>query len=159
MGKDKLRPALTPAQSLLRALIDTIGRSLSASTYLYETDGFLHALKRQLAWYEHALLAFHAADLHREHRDLSRLITEAFLDQDNRLVENIKGLCEGTTDVIPFALAAYLNLEFSDLCEERRAPPAPAAPGDVDNIDPGDTEKTQGGVALCPFRPSAAEFS
>ncbi len=122
------RAILSPAQSLLHALIVTIDRSLQSATYLHETRDLLEALKLQLAWYENALLAFRAAGFHDEIERLSEGIIEEFLRGETGIVQDIKGLCEGTTDAIPYALGTYINYEFQRLCRE------------------------EGGVALCPFR-------
>ena len=126
MGSEH-RPILSSAQSLLHALIDTIDRSLRSATYLHETRDLLEALKRQLTWYEDALHAF-PAGFHDEFDGLSEGIVEEFLRGKTGIVADIKGLCEGTTDAIPYTLGTYLNHEFSGLCGEK------------------------GGVALCPFR-------
>lgn len=160
MDNDKKRPALSPAQSLLHALIETIDHSTQSSTYLRETERLLDVLRCQLDWYEKALLAFqNAGEQHGNYDEFDALSEETlqtFQDPDTRLIENIKGLCEGTTDAIPYALAAYLNEEFQRLCDEHDLiqPEADDEKGASDE-GLGDKDKApadKGGVALCPFR-------
>ncbi len=160
MDNDKKRPALSPAQSLLHALIETIDHSLQSSTYLRETKSLLDDLKRQLGWYERALLAFQDAGKKRGNYDefdaLCEKTLKTFQNAETRLIENIKGLCEGTTDAIPYALATYLNSEFRSLCN-KDAPLAPKADREKDAPDGGGAARGErpgdsGGVALCPFR-------
>lgn len=160
MDNDKKRPALSPAQSLLHALIETIDHSLQSSTYLRETKRLLDVLRCQLSWYEGALLAFqHAGERHGNYGEfdaLSEKTLETFQNADTRLIENIKGLCEGTTDAIPYALATYLNSEFRRLCKKHGllAPQADREKGAPDGGGGarGETPADKGGVALCPFR-------
>ncbi len=142
MGSEH-RPIVSPAQSLLHALIDTIDRSLRSATYLHETRELLKALKVQLTWYEDALHAF-PAGFHDEFDDLSEGIVEEFLRGKTGIVEDIKGLCEGTTAAIPYALATYLNKEFRRLYD-----PKPEGSWPLSMPRP---KQVRGGVALCPFR-------
>jgi len=104
----------------------------------------LEALKRQLTWYEDSLLVFRTSDLVDEFKHLSEGILRGFLRPETRLVEDIKGLCEGTTDVIPYALATYITHEFRRLCD-----PKPEGSWPLSMHRP---KEACGGVALCPFR-------
>lgn len=150
MSSPEHTPVITPTQAVLRALTGTVSRSLATATYLPETEKFLLALRDQLKWYEDVLLRFHEAGCFPEVRILSREIGQELQAEH---VSNLKGLCEGTTDVIPFALASYINREFRQL---RRA----NAPRGQQATEPRERGKTEadspcpvkGGVALCPFR-------
>lgn len=121
-------PLLSPAQSLLSALTKAIEAPLQTGIFLSETKDLLVAIREQLLWYRKALAAFREAGLAEEYVALSKQVREDFLSRNARLVEDIKGLCEGTTDSIPYEFAIYLNHEYGRLCGK------------------------EGGVALCPYR-------
>lgn len=133
------RPSIATTESLLHALIRNIDYSRESSTHLRETEDFLVAIKEHLVWYDRIL--------HIVWADEERFPPEEVADTvgvvENlvyEVIESVKGLCDGTTDRIPFSLATLLNHEFERYIKS-------------DTEDRGrtaDTEDQRRGVALYP---------
>ena len=102
-------PRVAPTQTLLRALVHVIDESKAAGTHLRETDEFLDGIRDHFLWYDGVLQAVGAPDFDSVLADdtigeISKVVY--------KVVPYVKGLSEGTTDHIPFSLAALLSHEL-----------------------------------------------
>jgi len=118
------RMSVAPTRLLLRALIRNIEQSFHSSTHLGETEAFLHRMRKHFVWYDSLLVRLSCCTDCPV--DVNNLAVKMIGQMVYELIEPVKGLCEGTTERIPFVLATYLNHEFRCLC-----PISPSAQPDI----------------------------
>jgi hypothetical protein len=101
--------------SLVSFLQKAIDSSWESSSHLPETEKFLKKIRNNLNWYLEVIYIV------LEDKDIGSEIKEKFFGDINKLLYNlipqIKGLCEGTTEKIPFWLALLLEYEFENTCK------------------------------------------
>jgi len=104
--------SLTPTQTLLRALVKRIDDSKMSANHLPETAEFLDGRRQHVIWYDELL---HRVD-YAINDDILRISAVGEIGRlIAQVIDYIKALCEGTTDCIPFTLAAWLKYELGSL--------------------------------------------
>ena len=94
--------------SLISFLQKSIDSSWESSSHLPETEKFLKRIQNNLNWYLEVIYIV------LEDKDTSNEIKEKFFGDINKLlyylIPPIKGLCEGTTEKIPFLVGVIVRL-------------------------------------------------
>jgi len=112
-----LPPSIVPTQLLIRAMQRAIEDSVAGGIHLVETKQFLEAIREHLVWYDRLLqqVQGHVADPETVEGAINQIGSMVC-----EVVSYLRGMCEGTSDRIPFTFAPLLQRELKAATGKRQ---------------------------------------